>query len=594
MSSSLGFLAYVLREPEASAATDIRLEHAHRHLASRYRSPLTKTYVGDTRSGFVGYTPKDSAIDWDRYTVRDGVGLAWLHVPSLAGTPQDGMSEWDLADAVLSGHIKPSELGCPFAVIRWSAGQLEIVNDVLGLVRLFHYEFEDGDVWSTRMGLAHVFLGETPKKNLLAWGGMATIGWAPGGATQLGSGQQLPAASWVQAGFNGTERYIRTERGVAEWLETARSGPEPAAATNVRDMEQLMSSAKRWPSAAVSDLSGGKDSRVIAAMGIRSGSIAAVRTIANDHGEVETAKTLMASIGSGVDHLVVAKTNRSLTGMSAVDRLTSQHAAFEGRYLPASAFNSGGFTGFRSARQAKFNGLGGEVMNGGSFARGPWQEKLAGAPISQAGDRMIKMIGGSVGASEAAKAAVAEFAEAYPKDISDVSGINTASGVLDLFYNMDRMPNWSNVFAGLDTLCPLFASSILTLGARNIGSPVPDGQLHSKFLAAAIPAWSKVPFYKPAGNARRALPMVWENTDWVDIRQILLDNADRLEAFSGDGIKSLVADIDAGDIAAGLHEVAVHRFLWNLTFESYADSIASSAACVRLALSHVAPSSVKI
>lgn len=583
MSSSLGFLAYVLHEPEAATATNIRFEHAQRHLATRYRNALTRTTIGDSKSGFVGYSPADTSITWDRYSIREGAGLAWLHVPGLAGKPEDGVDEWELADAVFSGNIKPIELGGPFAVVRWSAGQIEIMNDVLGLVRLFHYEFDGGDVWSTRMGLAHVFMGETPKRNLLAWGGMATIGWAPGGSTQLGSGQQLPAASRVRAGFTDAGRHVHTDSSVGQWLDTARSGPEPATATIVRDMEQLMSSAKRWPTAAVSDLSGGKDSRVIAAMGIRSGTIEAVRTIANDHGEVETAQTLMASIDTEVEHRIVPKTNRSSApGAGVIERLTSQHAAFEGRYLPATAFNGTAFAGFRSSAQAYFNGLGGEVMNGGSFTRGPWQEKLEGAPIAAAGKRMVTMIRG-LGASEDAKAAVAAFAEAYPRKTADVSGINTASGILDLFYNMDRMPNWSNVFAGTDTLCPLFAPSILTLGARNIGSPVPDGELHTKFLAEAIPQWAEVPFYKPVGRAKRALPMVWENPDWPDIRQFMLDNADRLEAFSGDGVTSLLAEIDGGT-GMKSHEVATQRFLWNATFISYEESIAAAATEVRLAL----------
>ncbi|UOD80457.1 hypothetical protein [Paenarthrobacter ureafaciens] len=583
MSSSLGFLAYVLREPETAAATATRVEHARQHLASRYRSGLSITQVNDTRSGLIGFDPDDTAVMWDRFSIRSGTGLAWLHVPSLAGSPEEGLGEWELANAVFSGQIKPSELGCPFAVARWHDGQLEIVNDVLGLVRLFHYEFDGGDVWSTRMGLAHVFMGEAPKKNLLAWGGMATIGWAPGGSTQLGRGQQVPGASRVRAGFSRSGRYIHSDRNVGEWLEDVRSAPEPSAATNVRDMEVLMSSAKRWPTPAVSDLSGGKDSRVISAMGIRSGSIAAVRTIASDHGEVDTAKTLMASISTAVEHLVIPKTARSTAGPSALDRLSTQHKAFEGRYLPTSGFNAGPFAGYRSGKQAKFNGLGGEVMNGGSFTPGPWREKLSTAPAKEASEVIVKMIARGFAASDQAKEAIGSFAQDYPEKISDVTGINTASGVLDLFYSMDRMPNWSNVFAGSDTLCPLFASSILSLGARNIGAPVPDGELHRKFLSAAIPAWSKIPFYKPVGRSKRALPMVWESPDWKDIEGFMLDNADRLDAFSPDGVRSLLGEIESGS-GVKAHEAAVHRFLWNATFEGYEQEVATEATGTRAAL----------
>lgn len=62
--------------------------------------------------------------------------------------------------------------------------------------------------------------------------------------------------------------------------------------------------------------------------------------------------------------------------------------------------------------------------------------------------------------------------------------------------------------------------------------------------------------------------MAWENPDWLEIRQHMLDNADGTESFSVDGIKSLITDVDAGE-AAQKHEVAIHRFLWNPTFNAY-------------------------
>lgn len=584
MSSSLGFLAYVLREPERTAATRTRIEHSRQHLASRFAAPLSITWAGDASSGFVGFNPEDYAIDWDRYSIKDGSGLAWLHVPSLAGTPHDGMDEWELADAVFSGRIKPSELGCPFAVIRWSEGQLEIINDVYGLVRLFHYEFDGGDVWSTRMGLAHVFMGEKPKRNALAWGGMAALGWAPGGSTQLGFGWQLAGGSRVRAGYTEAGRFVTSHRSFGEWLDSARSGPEPLPATNVKDMVKLMSTAQRWPTPAVSDLSGGRDSRVIAAMGIRSGSISAVRTLPTDHGEVETAKTLMGSITTDVAHTIVAsKGTRPASTSNVLERMASQHASFEGRYLPTSAFNASAFAGYRTSKQAKFNGLGGEVMNGGAFTPARLRDKLDVSPASAASDTIISIIALGKGASDQSRELVADFAGNFATSMRDHTGVNTASGIMDLFYSSDRMPHWSNVFAGTDTICPLFAPSVLTIGARNVGSPVPDGELHTKFLAEAIPEWTQVPFYKPVGRAKRVLPMAWEREDWPDLRQFIVDNADSLEAFSADGLRSLLGVIDSGE-GVKAHEVAVHRFLWNTTFQAYEDDIAATAALVHQAV----------
>ncbi len=563
------------------------MEHAHRHLRRRYQSTLSRTAAGDTSSGFVGFTPDDEGVDWNHFSVREDGALAWLHIPSLAGSSDSGTDEWSLAKGLFEGDVQASELGAPFAAIRWSPGKLEIANDVLGLVRLFHYSFDSGDVWTTRMGLAHVFMGEAPVRNALAWQGMATIGWAPGGSTQLGSGRQVAGASRVvvRTGAHGT--IVDAQNELGQWLNDAKTGPEPSAATNVSDMEQLMTTAKRWPVPAISDLSGGKDSRLIAAIGILSRSIKSVRTIANDTGEVATAQALMASIDTDIEHMIVQKPNRSsVAGDGVFHRLATQHEAFEGRYLPATAFHAAAFAGFKSPKQARFNGLGGEVMNGGSFTRGTWGKRLDGAPLSRAGDRIASLVSnGSLGVSTQAIESVNDFAHEYPAIIAEASGIDTPNGVLDLFYNTDRMPNWSNVFAETDKVCPLFASSILSLGARNIGSPVPDGELHKKFLSEAMPSWLDVPFYKATGTSKRVLPMVWENPDWMQIRRYILQNADRLESFSADGLSSIVRDIDDTREVSSRHEVAIHRFLWNATFDSYEADIVTAATEVRTALS---------
>lgn len=579
MSSALGMLAYVLKREESPEATNARLEHARAHLQRVHQSTLVETRTGDTRSGLIGWSPADDNVQWDFHTRRGNSGTSWLHVPSAAGGPETQVDPWALATAVLAGDIHPADVGSPFAVARWSDGQLDIVNDVLGLVRLFHYELPDGDVWATRQGLAHVFMAAAPTRNVLAWSGMATIGWAPGGETQLGHGRQMPGGSRVRAGHRHSVRYVDHDDLFPGWLTEARARPQPSAAANVRDMELAMSAARRWPENAMADLSGGKDSRTTAALGIRSGSVAAVRTINTDHGEVATAKQLMATIGHPVPHLIQEKS--PATGRDSAtfhDRLATQHRAFEGRFLAATAFGAGSFTGFRISPRARFNGLGGEVVGGGNFATGRWRDKVVDAPLAVARDRLAAMARVGSAATPAAKEAVAEYI-AGSVDHAAAVGLTTAGEALDLFYCRDRMPHWSNTFTTTDVICPLFAPSLLTMAAHTMGAPVDEGELHRRILREAMPAWEQIPFYKPTSLATRATVPLWGTSEWPSIVSYVGAQPDS-GIYSTEGIYTILNTIATGDPGKP-EENAIRRYLWDRTFDDYVAAVASEAQAVR-------------
>lgn len=574
MSSTISFLAYVLDRPEAHAQTEIRLKHAGQHLASRYATSLGCESVGDASSGIVMWLPTDSVVDW-RPLSRHGDGAtAWLHIPSAAGAC-GGASEIELASAVLGDTVHASAITPPFAVARWSEGVLEIVNDLIGAVRLYHYRFDGGDVWTTRMGLAHVFMGSPPERSTTAWSGMASIGWAPGGSTQLGRGRHLPGGSRVRAECGDRARSVAQENRFGEWFTSARHAPPDSAERQVKDMEDSMSIARRWPEPVIADLSGGKDSRLIASLGIKNGTIETVRTVATDHGEVETARALVALLERPVTHLVVEHPDLSAPRESFISRVSSHHEAWEGRFLASTAFGSVPFSGFRSARHATFNGLGGEVVAGGALWAGAWRERLLDAPAEAAITRLAALARNGLGASEDAKEETVETLRTHVEAASEV-GVTRAGGILDLVYLRDRMPHWVNTFSGTAVVCPLFAPSLLRTGARSAGAPIEDGLYHRALIFEAIPAWATLPFYKPAGQARLARPRVWETGEWAAVRGYVRERVGVATSFDVAAVDGAFKSIEAGE-ASKAAEVMVHRLVWELTFEEYRARIADEA-----------------
>ncbi|GAA1118545.1 hypothetical protein [Arthrobacter flavus] len=554
-------------------AMEIRKSHASEHFQKLNKGPVLRTEAGDGGSGFIGWVPESLAVDWRFFQSRDNAGVAWLHIPSLAGGPESGVDAWGLGQAVLDGQHKSGEIGAPFAVARWQNGQLDIANDMLGLVRLFHFSFDGGDVWTTRPGLAHIFMGEIPKKNRLAWGGMATLGWASSGTTQLGDGRQLPGGSYVSGGIRNGQRFLSVENVFNDWLRTSRETAEPSPAASVRDMELYMSTAKRWPRQAMADLSGGKDSRVVAAIGIRSNALKGVRTIATDHGEVETAQHLMSLIDTNIEHRIDARKDPSRPGSSFVRRLGSQHQAWEGRFLATTAYNSAEFEGFAPLSAPMFNGLGGEVMAGGNLL-GAWHDRLINAPGPAARDKLATMVKVATGASEETKEMVIADIQEYVNKASEM-GLNGAAGVMDIFYHLDKMPNWSIPYATPHTLTPLFAPSLLTYAAQRTGKPVEYGEAHRRLLREAIPEWAYVPFYKPTAQ-KRAVPFIWQNGDWEEIRAYITEHLDQALSFSPDLTNIGLGKIDAGE-GTKREEIFVQRLIWEITFDSYLQEIEEAA-----------------
>lgn len=577
MTSSLALIAYVLRTAEPGQVTARRLAHAGEHLQPLGFSAAPRLDVRDEASGMVAWSHPSQLSTGLQLVQGDAEGIAWLHRTGSVADPIRNTNPGDRFKRLMDGTADLGTLTPPFAALRWARGRLEIVNDILGLARLFHFSFPDVEVWATRAGLAHIFAGSPPRANQRAWAGMATIGWAPGGVTQLGEGRQVPAASIVRAErvLDGTVS-VREESRFAEWFGRARAEPVPSTARMVDDMRHAMEAATLWPERPVADLSGGRDSRLIAAVGISNGTVQTVRTVRSDHGEVETAQRLVSLLNRSVKHVVVEAAVPPQGEQGVVrERILSHHAAWEGRYLASAGILGRSFRGFRPRASAAFNGLGGEVLAGGALWPGSWKPKLLGSDATAAKDRIAAMAAAQAGtAGSAREQAVSQLAEYV--ELAQALGVPSGGAVMDLIYMRDRMPNWVNTFTTVDVLCPLFAPSLMVQAVHSVGNPIRDGALHEKMIAEAVPEWEGVAFYKPSGHARLARPRVWEQGFWREAFAIFTSGVERSANFNStavDIVQRQVADATAAKNVENL----IYRVLWESAFDDYVAVVAAAA-----------------
>lgn len=577
MSSSQFILAYACERKEEMSAEElaIRWNAATRHLEDVAATSLEFSRAGDGRTGFAVWQQARKVMTWPMFAERGGEAAGWLHVPAAAGRPEDGVDAVELARGLSTGAIDRVTMGAPAAAVHWSEDGLRIVNDRLGMVRLYEIVVPGfGMVWSSRPGLAHIFAGLQPALSQSTWNDMATLGWPSHGTAHLGNGGQMPASTSVHAGADGT---TSSQCDRDEWIRSIIEDGVPSLAEGGLGMVDSLSTAAWWEGRPVADLSGGKDSRVTAAAAIRAGVVDTVRTVNTDTGEVEAARRLLALAGDPVRHRVDSVVEPKKPEGSAMDRYISMQRAWEGAYNARSAYRSRPFTGFRPASAPRINGLGGEAVQGRTLLNPAWEKKMTDQGAEVGRERLTQMVrsgGGGVGGE------VIEDSVASTLRLADQSGevgLQSAFNVVDFFYHFSKMPYWSMPQATGSTLLPFYAPQMLPRTMWAIPNAMTEyGRLHRDVLRELMPQWADEPFYK--GSARtRATPWMWENADWEGIEPLIMEGAAALETFSLQEIENFMGKVRDGG-GNGRHETAFARVLWEMSFREYADEIGRQAA----------------
>lgn len=576
MSSSQFFLAYACERPDAMSLEELTLRRdaATSHMEDVAAASLDRMDVGDGRTGFIVWQHPKQAISWPMIAKGGDEAAAWLHVPAAAGSPEDPADPIALARGLTDGTIDPVELGAPCAVVHWSPSGLRIVNDRLGMVRLYAFEVPGfGHVWSSRPGLAHIFAGMAPNIAQSVWNDMATLGWAGDGSAHLGNGRQMPASTLVHASSEGTT-FVESDRD--RWIHATADGDVPSMKEGARGMVRSLRIASWWPGKPVADLSGGKDSRVTAAAAILAGIVDTVRTVNTDTGEVDTARELLRLADNPVEHRIDPVVQPKKPEGTVLDRYLSTQRAWEGAYNARSAYRTNPFKGFRPSGAPRINGLGGEAVQGRTLLSPAWKAKMEGQGPELGRQRISAMVkSGAVGVAEANIEDSVRSAMRFGDDAERL-GMTSSFMIVDHFFNFSKMPYWSMPQAAMNTLLPFYAPQMLPRAISATFAPnVEYGRLHRDLLREILPAWADEPFYK--GSAKtRATPWMWENEDWKDLSETILDGISELETFNRSRVEQYVADANDG-LGSVKFELVLSRVMWELSFRQFALEIARLA-----------------
>lgn len=205
-----------------------------------------------------------------------------------------------------------------------------------------------------------------------------------------------------------------------------------------------------------------------------------------------------------------------------------------------------------------------------------WKAKMEGEGPELGRQRLIAMIqSGSVGVKEAGIEDSVRSAMQVGDDAEEL-GLTSSFMVVDYFYNFSKMPYWSMPQASMNTLLPFYSPQMLPRVIWATYRPnLEYGRLHRDVLREILPAWADAPFYKGSSKTR-ATPWMWENEDWTELSETILDGVSALETFDRSQVEKYVADASEGK-GNVKSELVFSRVMWELSFREFAHEIASLA-----------------
>lgn len=570
MPSSQFILAYHNNTPAMKSSLSARAEAADAYVRSLHRRPgVLRQHSMGSHVGILTWTPENDQVGWPQFAESGGEAAAWIGIPEHDAMAEERPDVLAMAAATAHDNFDPDSYGAPFACLYLRGATLSIVNDSLGLARLFEFSFPDMTVWATRPGLAHVFAAHLVDASEATWSGMATLGWNLGGHTHIGDGQQLAGSRRITA---GPQTGVLREDHYADWVHRSAikgSSWEEASAGMVR----TMSLGQYFPKSPIADLSGGKDSRLLAAAALTSGVTDTVRTVRSDHGEVETAEHLVSIYPGKITHLVtdVATPRVEAERTDFIEHVTAAMRSTEGATVPFTALRGPTFGGYTPLVIARFNGHGGEALHGGEYYKGAWAERLEGQGISGAIDRLSAMVSVARATSTSARERTMETVRSR-LNRGFAMGIETAHGLLNYHYSAERMPFWASSSPNRSVITPYYSSGLLHQIGRTFTGKTEFEQFYSEIMASLVPAWTDVPFYRPSGGSRRASRFFWESFDWKILRDFSLERMDSSENFEPDGMRLIIDEVGRGGGSKSI-EATFSRFLWEVSVGSVVDDI---------------------
>ena len=525
----------------------------------------------------------DGSCHWPSWHDTGDLRVASLHTPlgyqRVVGDVPLYRAPGRLAHAVRRTPASFLELAPPFtmAILDRAAERLELFTDSIGVGRLFRLRLSDGWVWSNRPVAALLFAGVTTAAAPRGWNFAAACGWFMDDSTPYDGVLAVPGATHIVADGSRQQRTVSRIEMTSVW---STDSPDTVEETAEALQDVARSVGRLWPGTPTVDLSGGRDSRVVAAAFLAAGVDLKLNSYDAVPGEVDVAESLVRALPRTVEHVVsrkiagqpvrpaqVRSQNVTAQPLELVERARQWHRYAEG-LRPASYLFHTPPKNLAAVAHLAIGGAGGEVAHGHFYPSDVL--RLDAMPLHRKlnafGNRLQVRLTPTAGPAEPARSAVAEQIERVLRTAVH-GGIENAT-MLDYFYVVERLRRWGTTGERRGVVSPLLIPAFVRAAFALDPSQRVDNALHRDLVGRLVPEWADIPFFKPAQpTPRRTSTRIRCLADAPDRNLIEAMLAD-VEGFDPQALNTLWAASIAGASSAAA-EATLRQALWRATFDEH-------------------------
>lgn len=591
MQTFVAFAGAVDADVEAAA------ERVEARYAARWATPPTRHAAVAATAGVLLWQGR-AASRWPAWARAGRTSVASLYAPLgyervVAAEPLD-TAPLRLADALRRRPAAVQELCPPFVSARLDAAadRLTLHTDALGVGRLFEVRTPAGWVWSNRPEAALAFAGMPARPDEVGWQHIAVADELFGEVTAYEGVRAVDAATTIEWDGRDGRRTVQAFDTVSSWVcphpeRQARELIEIAA----HDLEAVAHSVARlYPERPVVDLTGGRDSRLVAAAFLASGVDVTLHTHDALPGDLEVARELVALLPDVQRDSIEHRIEHVVTGGIAAPRpwaalasATGWHAFAEG-LRPFSYLHYPPPEHLDAPRPLAIGGAGGEVAHGYYYPRDldALRQLPEAAMLEMFAESIVARHAPATGAQPNAREQLRRHLAATLRDIA-ARGHREAA-VLDVFYLRERIRRWGSTGERPGVVSPLLATSFMRACLALTPQQRTANVVHRELTRRLAPRWADVPYYPAERRADpqppRPQPRVVRVADATDrhlVGALLADRDAWAAAFDPEAVAVLWRESLAGRTDARQERV-LRAAVWRGAFTDHLDALAGRPA----------------
>ncbi|WP_157553171.1 hypothetical protein [Jiangella gansuensis] len=525
----LVFCWFAVRRP-LPEHSELFLTRIERFAATRTNPQWTRVLHHGPGWGLFAAAPAAGGWRWELVADDDELTAVSTAPPVGLGPDAVAAGPAALGRAALRGDAGPGTDVVPpfglFALDR-AAGRFALRQDWLGMARLFEYTSQGLMTFSSSPVMPPYVLGDRLVPDEDGWARFLGGGIFSGSSTPVRGVQRLPAGA-VRTGRRLDDGTWHTDRAHGDRIDDLLTGVRPPMAESLTSTASGLRRAGSglaalWHGDVRLGLSGGKDSRLVAAVLVAGGLRPRLFTRDDNPAETETARQLVAlardAHGVQLHHDIVAPVTKARVG---VDSLAERARQLLRRY----DFGYGSSYLLRPAVGTAWPAaLGAPVVGGamGEIATARW---IPPAWPDEAG-----LVDGTALRAVLTQVLAAEVRPEWQthdtrrrlavavEEVVDRAGRLGLDpvGTVHLAYLAERMRVWSTAGFHVNQVTPLLTAEFVRAAFAMSLTQKRVRAIHTGLIDSLVPEWSGVPFVpNTAGLAPAAIPRIWDG-DGTDV-----------------------------------------------------------------------------